>query len=143
MSVGKCSLSAFLLLHLLLSIPFTYVTEEICHVEERVSPRAESLSVSSAFLSTVCDGEETQGSAESDGQEPKGKTSEEDHPCGFRGMSSLEARDPSSAQADPDASQAKLTFVVGENRAVNCMDKHQFYSTLTCLLLQNNFPTKK
>lgn len=67
--MGKC-FTAFLLLYSLLSIPFSYVTKEICHIDEGVSPRAESLSVSNAFLSTVCDGEEIQGSAKSDGQDP-------------------------------------------------------------------------
>lgn len=132
------SFTPFIIIH-----PFSYVIEEIWRIEEGVLPRADSLSISKAFLSTECDGEETQGSAESDGQEPKGKTSEEDHPCGFRGMSFLEARDPSSAQAESDTSQAKLTFVVRENDAVNCTDTHKFYSIPTCLLHQNNFPTKK
>lgn len=67
--MGKC-FSAFLLLYSLLSIPFSYVTKEICHIEEGVSPRAENLSISNAFLSTVCDGEEIQRSAKSDGQDP-------------------------------------------------------------------------
>lgn len=70
-------------------------------------------------------------------------SSEQDHPCGLRGMSFSEARDPSSAQADSDASQAKLSFIVRENHAVNCVDNHKFYSIPTCLLHQNNFPTKK